>query len=255
MSLRLWALALWGTSALLADVCGGLPTGPTSGDGGTFPFRPLTGDTPLQRSYRLSVREGGPAFRITIRPLSVEGFSDTLVHAGDIEVARCRDGKQVQSLPFMAWQPLNFGGTFEVRDINFDGYLDFSILTDYAAKFQSRSYWVYHTKSGLFVPNELTRVLGENCLGAAWHGGCWKAHAIEFHPQQREISTSYVVGVGQCSLGGDRYRVEGERLIAVHTEVLDMKPDSCSLTVSDLVDGKMRVTGIRRFDAEGRPLH
>jgi hypothetical protein len=154
----------------------------------------------------------------------------------------------------MAWQPLNFGDTFEALDINFDGYLDFSILTDYAAKFESRSYWMYDENSGLFVQNELTRVLGENCLGTAWHGGCWKAQAIEFHPEQREISTSYLVGVGQCGLGGDRYRIEGEHLIAVHTEVLDMKPDSCTLTISDLVDGTMRVTEIRRFDAQGRRL-
>ena len=73
-------------------------------------------------------------------------------------------------------------------------------------------------------------------------------------PEQREISTSYLVGVGQCGLGGDRYRIEGEHLIAVHTEVLDMKPDSCTLTISDLVVGTMRVTEIRRFDAQGRPL-
>lgn len=255
MWLRLWTLAVWGTSALLADVCGGLPTGPTSDQGGPFPFRPLTAYTRLLRSYQLSVKKGGPAFRITVSPLPfVGGWSDTLVHAGDIEVARCRDGKRLQSLPFMAWQPLNFGDTFEALDINFDGYLDFSVLTDYAAKFQSRSYWVYDATSGLFVQNELTRVLGENCLGTAWHGGCWKAHAIEFDPKQREISTSYLVGVGRCGLGGDRYRIEGEHLIAVHTEVLDMKPDSCTITISDLVDGTMRVTEIRRFDAQGQPL-
>jgi hypothetical protein len=252
MWLRLLALALWGTSALLADVCDGLPTRPAADHDERFPFRPLKTQIPRQRPYRLSVKEGGPAFRITIRPFPFNG-SDKVVQAGEIVVARCQDGKPLQSLPFMAWQPLDFGETFDALDINFDGYLDFSVLTDYAGKFQSRSYWVYDASSGLFVQNELTRVLGENCLGAAWHGDCWKAADIHFDPERREIRTSYRIGVGQCGLGGDRYRVEGDHLIAVHTEVLDMKPDSCKLTISDLVDGAMRVTGIRRFDGEGQP--
>src|SRR5262249_12357531 len=214
MWLRLWALALWGASALAADVCDGLPTRPAADHRDPFPFRPLKTRIPPQRAYRLSVKEGGPAFRITVRPFPFEG-RDMPVQVGDIEVARCQDGKRLQSLPFMAWQPLDLGETFEALDINFDGYLDFSVLTDYAAKFHSRSYWVYDANSSLFVQNELTSALGENCLGAAWHGGCWKANDIHFDPEKREIRTSYLVGVGQCGLGGDRYRLEGEHLIAV----------------------------------------
>src|SRR5262249_13822004 len=129
-----------------------------------FPFRPSKTETPPPRSYRLSAREGGPAFRITVRSLPFGG-SDALVHAGDIEVARCQDGKPLQSLPFMAWQPLDFGESFEALDINFDGYLDVSVLTEHAGKFHSRSYWVYDANSGSFIENELTRALGENCLG------------------------------------------------------------------------------------------
>jgi hypothetical protein len=154
----------------------------------------------------------------------------------------------------MAWQPLNFGASFEANDINFDGFLDFSVVTEYASKWSSRSYWIYDPYSGRFVENELTRELAENCLGAAWHGGCWKSSSIEFHPVEREISTFYFMGVGQCGLGGDRYRMENNRLIVVHKEVVDMNPNGCTLTISDLDGGAMRVTEIRRFDAQGQPL-
>jgi hypothetical protein len=72
-------------------------------------------------------------------------------HAGDIEVAHCQDGKPLQVLRVTADQPINFGATFHAEDINFDGYLDFSVLTEFAAKWGSRSYWVYDPASGLFV--------------------------------------------------------------------------------------------------------
>ena len=154
----------------------------------------------------------------------------------------------------MAWQPLNFGASFEAKDINFDGFLDFSLLTDYAAKWSSRSYWVYDPVSERFVQNELTRELEENCLGAQWHGGCWKVSSIDFHPEKREISTSYLMGVGECGLGGDRYRVENDHLVVLHQEILDMRPNGCTLTISDLAGGKVRVTKVRRFNAQGQPL-
>src|SRR5579864_11699 len=245
---RLSALALCGAVALWADVCRGLPSGPPEGSSYL--------DTPRPLAFRLSVKPGGPAFRITVRPLLLkwQGGSGDPVHAGDIEVAGCQDGKRLQLLSIMAWQPINFAATFQAQDINFDGYLDFSVLTEFAAKYGTRSYWVYDPASGRFVENELTHELGENCLGAEWHGRCWKADSIDFDPKKLEISAHYFVGVGQCGGPVDRYRLENNRLIVVHKEVLDMKPDSCTLTVSDLTAGTMRVTEVRRFDAQGEPL-
>jgi hypothetical protein len=89
---------------------------------------------------------------------------------------------------------------------------------------------VYDPVSGLFVQNELTRELGENCLGAEWHSGCWKADSIDFDHKKHEISAHYFVGVGECGSTTDRYRVENNRLIVVHEEILDMKPNGCTLT-------------------------
>ena len=140
-------LALCGMPALRADVCDGLQAGPPKGSEWVGSNLPL--------SFKLSVGQGGPAFRITVRPLWQLNAGLPIIaddgHAGDIEVAHCQDGKPLQVLSVTADQPINFGATFHAEDINFDGYLDFSVLTEFAAKWGSRSYWVYDPASGLFV--------------------------------------------------------------------------------------------------------
>ncbi len=208
MRQRLLILALCGMPALWADVCGGLPTG--------FPNWAAAGPDPKDDlhpvSFQLSVKQSGPAFRITVRSYGVDG--DQPIHGGDIEVARCQDGKRLQSLPILSDQPLNFGASFHAEDINFDGYLDFSVLTEFAARWGSRSYWVYDPASGLFVENELTRGLGR--LGVS---------NIDFDRKKHEVSmTGEVCAMCGCpnmtrDQGGnnvDRYRVVNNRLILVH---------------------------------------
>jgi hypothetical protein len=130
---RLFMLALCAMSALRADVCDGLPAGPPTGRAAAPLFE---SNEPL--SFKLSVKSGGPAFRMTVRPLwqiqggiSRDPVDET--RAGEIEVARCKDGKQLQVLPIAAEQPMNFGSTFHADDINFDGYLDFSVVCEFAA--------------------------------------------------------------------------------------------------------------------------
>jgi hypothetical protein len=237
-------LTLCGIPLLRADVCGGLPASPPNDSDMWRPY-----ESP---SFQLSVKPGGSAFRITVRPLwqlNADGRAVVDTHAGDIEVVRCQDGEQLQVLPITADQPINFGATFHADDINFDGYLDFSVLTEFAAKFGSRSYWVYDPGSGLFVENELTRELSENCLGAAWHRGCWKAAHIGFDQNKREIRADYIPSFAACApngYSGDRYRVQDNRLILVHKE--ELTRDNCTLTYSDLIGGTMRVTRVLRFN-------
>lgn len=259
-------LVLCAMPAVWANTCTGLPADAPKG----LEYWPdLTEDNPPPLSFGFSVKQGGPSFRVTVRPVSFYNwlhngvnddqpwFHQGIMHAGDIEVARCDDGKQLQSLPIKAWQPINFGRSFHVEDINFDGYLDFSVLTEFAGKFRTRSYWVYDPASGLFVENQLTRELGENCLGAEWHGGCWKAAWIYFDQDKREIGTRYMLSFAVCPISsedfsGDRYRVKDNRLILIHKE--EVTSDNCTVTYSDLVGGTMRVTQVLRFDAQGHRL-
>jgi hypothetical protein len=104
---RLSALAWWLPLALRGDVCGGLPTGP--------PDVSSYAATPRALSFRLPVQPGGPVFRITVRPRLTKMTNDP-VPAGDIEVARCSDGRRLQLLTIMASQPINFPATFATAD-------------------------------------------------------------------------------------------------------------------------------------------
>jgi hypothetical protein len=79
---------------LWADVCDGLATGPPKGADLFGSNEPL--------SFELSVKPGGAAFRITVRPTwQLKGGREIIdeTHAGDIEVARCQDGRPLQVLP------------------------------------------------------------------------------------------------------------------------------------------------------------
>ena len=274
---RLLVLALCGIPALRADVCDSLPTGPPGEGGGGPSIRAV--HEPL--SFKLSVKSGGPAFRITVRPLwqiqggiSRDPIDET--RAGEIEVARCKDGKQLQVLPIAADQPIGFSYSFQAEDLNFDGYLDFSVVTEFSGTGGDvRSYWVYDPRSGIFVQNEFTHEL--RCGSAAVHTTaspsgirdtaseigetCWGANDIDFDPEKHEISREYFSGAVSGCPGtgegkGERYRVVNNRLILIHTQDFEQIYQGdvfqfCTVTISDLVGGTMRVTEVRRYDFQG----
>ncbi len=228
MWLRLFMLALCGMPALRADVCDRLPASPPKQSGLSESNEPL--------SFKLSVKSGGPAFRITVRPLwQIKAGREIIAEAraGEIEVARCKDGKQLQVLSIAADQPLSFSYSFQAEDLNFDGYLDFSVETEFSGTGgEIRSYWVYDPRSGIFIQNEFTHEL--RCGSAAVTskygdtaseigGACQVAAFIDFDPDKHEISRRYFGGaMGGCpGTGegkGERYRVVNNRLILIHTQ-------------------------------------
>src|SRR5580700_8432145 len=232
MSRRVSALAWCVTLALHGDVCGGLPAGP--------PDVSSYADTPHPLSFRLSVQPGGPVFRITVRPRPFKMTNDP-VPAGDIEVARCSDGRRLQLLTIMASQPINFPATFATSDINFDGYLDFSVLAEFGGTFGAQSWWIYDPAGGRFVQNELTcelRKLGNN--------------GYHIDPKKHEIIIENLLAV--CPSLVDRYRLEGDRLVMIHHETgFQNSENVCTVTYSDLAHGTMHKTGQRQF-IDGEPV-
>jgi hypothetical protein len=259
---RLFMLALCAMPALWADVCDGLPGSPPKGAGLFASNQPL--------SFKLSVKSGGLAFRVTVRPLWQLKAGREIIdeaRAGEIEVARCQDGKPLQVLPIAADQPISFGSTFHAEDLNFDGYLDFSVLTEFSGTGGDiMSYWVYDPGSGIFVQNEFTQELrcGSAAVTSQYGGACMVAAFIDFDPEKHEIGRKYFGGaMGGCpNTGegkGERYRVVNSHLILIHKQEFEqIYRDGffqfCTVTVSDLVDGTMRVTEVRRFDAQGQPM-
>ncbi len=221
--------------AVRADVCQGLRPAPVKGGSLEKPMRPNT--------FRLPVKEGGPAFRIVIRSIDFEWpKTNVLIHTGEIEVSRCEDGKQVQVLPLTGWQPMNTGPTFHAQDINFDGYLDFAVVAEFGAKWASESWWIFNPATGQFVQNELTKDLRK-----------LKAAGYQVDSTEHSIGTRYLTEPWGCGSTGDRYRVEASRLVLIHHEVPEPSSYQCSVTISDRVDGAMRVTKVKRF-VRGKPV-
>ena len=155
-------------------------------------------------------------------------------------------------LPIMASQPINFASTFKAYDINFDGYLDFAVLAEFGAKWGRELWWIYDPDTGRFVQNQLARELGD-----------LKTNGYQIDSQKHEIiAENLMFG---CPSLVTRYRVADNHLITVHQEtgMQTIENDSgqrnlpagvpCTVTVSDLVGGTMRVTEVRRF-IDGEPL-
>jgi hypothetical protein len=97
------------------------------------------------------------------------------------------------------------------------------------------------------------------------------AQTVDFDRKKHEIITSHVIpGVfGFCSVEAERYRVENNRLILIHKVEISqinegpldgaglIAPEdrpACTVTVSDLIGGTMRVTEVGQYDAQGRPV-
>lgn len=214
---RLAGVFLCAAGVVWADVCEGLPSAPTSG----------------ASSFRLA-NKNGPSFRIAIR--------STGPSAGEIEVSRCQDGKQLQVLPITSQQPSDFARSFHAEDINFDGYLDFAVLIAFGGAWGSEQWWVYDPSTGRFVQNELTRAIAE-----------LKAADYTFDPEKHELRTRYLTEPWGCGPTGDRYRIQNNRLLLIHKEKPKPATNACRVVISDLVNGTMRVTAVKRY-AGGQPV-
>jgi hypothetical protein len=230
-----FVLILCFVTALRADVCKGLP--PATSSGNSFP----AGSIP--NAFHLTVKPGGPSFRITIQSLHLNPPENSpVVHAGEIEVARCLDGKRLQVLDIRTQQSIDFANSFHAEDVNFDGYLDFAVTAEFAGSWGSDWWWIYDADTGRFVQNELTRDLRS-----------LKSAEFNFDPKKHEIGTRQLSEPWGCGRTGDRYRVADGRLLIVHKELAKPVEGACRVIVSDRIDGVMRVTKVRRF-VDGNPL-
>ena len=73
-------LAFWGMPAFCAEVCDSLRTWSPKW---SAEHRSEPKDNLRPQSFELSVKQGGPAFRITVRPFSPQVYRDPPIHAGD----------------------------------------------------------------------------------------------------------------------------------------------------------------------------
>ena len=157
---------------------------------------------------------------------------------GWIRVFSCETGALVQSLEVQSlWGgPEFFLRFFEVKDINFDGYLDVSVVRDGGATWASQTWWVFSPEVGRFVSNDFTKALSRISNNGLKLDG----------DHQNIIAYQYRYPQG-CGMTKDIYHVQQSRLVLIHQEVADSMGDSCNLTTRDLVAGEMRVTKVEQL--------
>jgi hypothetical protein len=187
-------------------------------------------------SVRVGVRE--PTFQVRLEPDPTSTLTpDVDSRVGWIRIFSCRTDALVQSLEVTGrGGPESFLRFFEVKDLNFDGYLDLGVQREFGAKWERQTWWVFDPRSERFVSNDLTRALGDI-----------SSNGLELDGAKHNILAGHM-GDPVCGGTQDIYHVEdGRRLVLMHQETIDPDADGgCTLTTRDRTAGQMQVTSVRR---------
>jgi hypothetical protein len=187
----------------------------------------------------------GPELHLRLEPdlkgkssQTATGRPNAVQRVGWIRVFSCETGTLVQSLEVQSlWGgPEFFLRFFQVKDANFDGYLDVSVLKDGGATWGNQTWWVFSRAAGRFVSNDFTRALS-----------LIDSNGLKLDKDHRNIVAYQYRYPQGCGTTKDIYHVEQSRLVLIHKEDADSTGDSCKLTTHDLVDGKMRLTKVEQL--------
>jgi hypothetical protein len=217
-----------------------------------------TADLRLEtKDLRVQVNIKGPELHLQLEPDASASMSTgnggtnvASQRVGWIRIFSCETGALIQSLEVQSLRsPELFLRFFEVRDANFDGYLDIAVLADAGALWGSQSWWVFSPASEKFISNEFTEALSRI------HG-----NGHEFDATRHHIIVPYLLGPGRCNRFQDIYKVEqSSRLVLIHNEGLTPTWDpshsyavGCTLTTRELVNGQMQVTKVEHFPVTGQ---
>jgi hypothetical protein len=229
------ALLICTILANAANVCRVLPPVPHMSN--RFPDDGIdghasVGGNPISRYFRLTAKAGAPELRITVRGFPFPNGATDSVRTGEIKIAGCEDGQRLQILPIMTSQEI---GSQNLRafDINFDGYLDLSMLVEVGSTYGSQAWWLYDPASRRFVRNHLTRQLAG-----------LRSNEYRVNHKKHEIAVSNI-RASYPSLT-TRYHVEANQLVMLHEETF-VQGTPCIVTFLDLVNGRMKVTAVRRY--------
>ena len=151
--------------------------------------------------------------------------SPTCTAAGQLEIypneSYPRLPAQVIKEPFWAggWETF-----FELRDINFDSYLDICFYIPIGSSFGTHRCWVFDRDSGLFAETPYSKEFG-----------AIEAHDLRLYPAQRKIVTNHFFAA--CICGKSVYQMKGNHIVPVEKfdqEVVydkDFHPlDQCRIT-------------------------
>jgi len=196
------------------------------------------------KDLRVQVSADGPELHLRLEPdPGWKSTTDALQRVGWIRVFSCETGALVQSLVAETWvSPEMFIRFFEVRDVNFDGYLDIATLREFGAKWGRQTWWVFSPPSETFISNDFTNALGQV-----------SANGLELDQSRHNIIAPHLTNLTGCGASQDVYHVDQGRLVLIHNEKISPRPDGCTLTTLDRVNGQMRVTKVQQFPPYREP--
>ena len=186
---------------------------------------------PQTATVRVEINPRLPAFTFRLT-------SGTATSSGRIEIFKDTDLKtaaQVIDLPNDLWVYGKIASSFNVQDINFDGFSDIGIQNEGGAKWGSYQYWMFDHKSGKFTEtpfsDEFKKITFNN---------------IKFDQPHKQIITNHFCGVLLCEK--DIYTVSNGKIklsekyeqeqIYEHDEIVDR----CVITHTVYSGGKPRIT-------------
>jgi hypothetical protein len=191
------------------------------------------------RDLRVKVSAKGPELHLRLEPDPEWKSAADSVRLGWIRVFSCETGALVQTLEVSGWStPEFFLRWFEVKDVNFDDYLDIAVVRDFGAKWARQTWWVFSPASGKFISDEFTKELGQ-----VSHNG------LVLNAARHAIVASHLTDLTGCGPTKDVYYVEkSRRLVLAHKEDIGASPNGgCILTTRNRVNGQMQVTKVRHF--------
>jgi hypothetical protein len=193
------------------------------------------------KDLRVRINAKGPELHLRLEPdAERKSTADTIHRVGWIRIFSCETGALVQSLEVKTWSdPELFLRFFEVRDVNFDGYLDIGVLREFGAKWGRQTWWVFSALSGKFISDEFTKELGEV-----------SNNGLILDAARQNIVAKHLTDLTGCGPTQDVYHVAQSRLVLMHSEKISLATDGangCTLTTSDRINGDMRVTKVQQF--------
>ena len=167
--------------------------------------------------------------------LSAESTPGVSQCVGRIEISENGDSNILQTIEInsMAYVAM-FISHFQVQDINFDGYLDIAVVSDFGGKWASHHYWVFDPVSERFITNELMEEIGK--IGA---------NEIVLDSKCKTIEAQYLNF--DEAVVGEIYKIKNEHLVLVGLkERQKNKEGDFEIVTKRLVNGKMKVVKVEK---------
>ena len=201
-------------------------------------------DTPLDTNDRIEDLSEGAAFRFEVAPKlplftfkvipdvrdDVNGFPQSTVQ--DVEVYKGDSRQPLQHLAgcnfeLMTGAPPKYGDWFHTDDINFDGYQDIYLMTDYGATGNHHGcIWLYNPATGKFgYSKEFSQ------LSRYW-----------LDPTNKIIRTFERGGMAGTVFVANKYKVENERPVVIWSAKQDWDGGKFHCVEKERRNGEMVTT-------------